>query len=82
MKFSPRLKDKEEQGRKGRIKGDTMAQWINLFRNSIFVNPPPLPVLCEISGAVDLAEPDLTAGRQADEIQVNIENFRSRYRSK
>ena len=39
-----------------------MAQWINLFRNSIFVNPPPLPVLCEISGAVDLAEPGLTAG--------------------
>ena len=42
-----------------------MAQWINLFRNSIFVNPPPLPVLCEISGAVHLAEPGLTAGRQA-----------------
>ena len=42
-----------------------MAQWINLFRNSIFVNPPPLPVLCEISGAVDLAEPGLTAGWQA-----------------
>ena len=39
-----------------------MAQWINLFRNSIFVNPPPLPVLCVISGAVDLAEPGLTAG--------------------
>ena len=67
-----------------------MAQWINLFRNSIFVNPPPLAMLCEISGSVDLAEPDLTAGRlairpsvrPADEIQVNIENFRSRYRSK
>ena len=63
-----------------------MAQWINLFRNSIFVNPPPLPVLCEISGAVDLAEPGLTAGwqagRQADEIQVNPANLRSRYRSK
>ena len=42
-----------------------MAEWINFFRNSIFVNPPPLPVLCEISGAVDLAEPSLTAGRQA-----------------
>ena len=63
-----------------------MAQWINLFRNSIFVNPPPLPVLCEISGAIHLAEPGLTAGwlavRPADEIQGNIENFRSRYRSK
>ena len=42
-----------------------MAQWINLFRNSIFVNPPPLAMLCEISGPVDLAEPGLTAGRQA-----------------
>ena len=67
-----------------------MAQWINLFWNSIFVNPPPLPVLCEISGAVHLAEPGLTAGRLAgwqagrlaDEIQVNPENLRSRYRSK
>ena len=39
-----------------------MAQWINLFRNSIFINPPPLTVLCEISGAIDLAEPGLTAG--------------------
>ena len=59
-----------------------MVQWINRFRNSIFINPPPLPVLCEISGAVHLAEPGLTAGRQADKIQVNIENFRSRYRLK
>ena len=31
---------------------------------SIFVNPPPLPLLCEISGAL--------AGRQADEIQVKF----------
>ena len=59
-----------------------MAQWINLFRNSIFVNPPPLPVLCELSGPVDLAEPGLTAGWLADEIQVNPANLRSRYRSK
>ena len=59
-----------------------MAQWTNLNRNSIFVNPPPLPVLCEISGPVHLAEPGLTAGWQADEIQVDFENFRIRYRSK
>ena len=63
-----------------------MAQWTNLNRNSSFINPLPLPMLCEISGPVDLAEPGLTAGWQAgwqaDEIQVNIENFRSRYRLK
>ena len=27
-----------------------MAQWVNRLRNKIFVNPPPLPLLCEISG--------------------------------
>ena len=45
-----------------------MAQWVNRLRNNIFVNPPPLPLLCEISGALHLAQPDLTAGRLADEI--------------
>ena len=42
-----------------------MAQWINHLRNNIFINPPPLPLLCEISGALHLAQPGLTAGRQA-----------------
>ena len=42
-----------------------MAQWVNGLRNNIFVNPPPLPLLCEISGALHLAQPGLTAGRQA-----------------
>ena len=42
-----------------------MAQWTNLNRNSSFVNPPLLPVLCEISGPVHLAQLGLTAGRQA-----------------
>ena len=51
--------NKEEQGR---IKGIAMAQWVNRFRNNIFVNPPPLPLSCEISGAL---QPGLTAGRQA-----------------
>ena len=37
-----------------------MAQWVNRLRNNIYVNPPPLPLLCEISGA-----PGLMAGRQA-----------------
>ena len=47
------------------IKGIAMAQRVNSLRNSIFVNPPPLPLSCEISGALHLAEPGLTAGWQA-----------------
>ena len=46
-----------------RIKGIAMAQWVNRLQNNIFVNPPPLPLLCEISGALHLAQPSLTAGR-------------------
>ena len=42
-----------------------MAQWVNCLRNNIFVNPPLLPLSCEISGALHLAQPGLTAGRQA-----------------
>ena len=56
-----------------------MAQWVN----NIFVNPPPFPLSCEISGALHLVQPGLTAGwqagrlagRLADKIQVNFENF-------
>ena len=67
-----------------------MAQWVNRLRNNIFVNPPPLPLLCESSGALHLAQPGLTAGRlagrqagrQADEIQVNFEIFKVGCRSK
>ena len=55
-----------------------MAQWVNCLWNNIFVNPLPLPLSCEISGALHLAQPGLTAGRlagwlagwQADEIQA------------
>ena len=39
-----------------------MAQWVNRFRSNIFVNPLPLPLSCEISGALYLAQPGLTAG--------------------
>ena len=40
-----------------------MAQWVNRLRNNIFVvNPLLLPLLCEISGALHLAQPGLTAG--------------------
>ena len=55
------------------IKGIVMVQWINRLRNNVFVNPPPLPLSCEIFGALHLAELGLTAGRLADEIQVNFE---------
>ena len=49
--------------RKGRrIKGIAMAQWVNRLRNNIFVNPPPLPLSCEISGVLHLAQPGLMAG--------------------
>ena len=57
-----------------------MAQWVNRLWNNIFVNPPPLPISCEISGALHLAQPGLRAGWQAgwlaDEIQVNFEIFK------
>ena len=52
-----------------------MAQWVNRLQNNIFVNLPPLPLLCEISGALHLAEPGLMAGWQTDEMQVNFEIF-------
>ena len=42
-----------------------MAQWVNRLQNKIFAKPPPLPLLCEISGALHLAQPGLTAGRLA-----------------
>ena len=42
-----------------------MAQWVNRLRNNIFVNPPPLPLLCESYGALHLAQPGLTTGWQA-----------------
>ena len=62
------------------IKGIAMAQQVNSLRNSIFINPPPLPWSCEISGALHLAEPGLTAGwlagRLADEIQADFEIFK------
>ena len=66
-----------------------MAQWVNHLRNNIFVNPPPLPLLCEISGALHASATGSysrlagrQAGRQADEIQVNFEIFKVGCRSK
>ena len=61
-----------------------MVQWVNHLRNNIFVNPPPLPLSCEISGALHLTQPGLMAGRlagwQADEIQADFEIFKIGYR--
>ena len=53
-----------------------MAQWVNHLRNNIFVNPLPLPLSCEISGTLHLAQLGLTAGWLADEIQMNFEIFK------
>ena len=65
-----------------------MAQWVNRLRNNIFINPPPLPLLCEISGALHLAQPSLTASRQTGWLagwlagRRNFETFKVYCRSK
>ena len=59
-----------------------MAQWVNRLLNNIFVNPPPLPLSCEISGALHRVLRQAgwlagrQAGRQADEIQADFEIFK------
>ena len=59
-----------------------MAQWANRLRNNIFVNSPPLPILCEISGALHLAQPGLMAGRLAGRRNpVNFRKIKIHYRS-
>ena len=42
-----------------------MMQWVNRLQNNIFVNPLSLTLSCEISRALHLAQPGLTAGWQA-----------------
>ena len=39
-----------------------MAQWINIYQNSSFVNPTQLLLLCEKTEAVSLTQPGLMAG--------------------
>ena len=53
-----------------------MAQWVNRLRNNIFVNPPPLPLSCEISGAPHLAQPGLTAGWLAGWLAGRLTKYR------
>ena len=59
-----------------------MAQWVNRLRNNFFAKSPSLSLLYKISGALHLAQPGLTAGWQADEIQVNFEIFKVGCKSK
>ena len=59
-----------------------MAQWTNANRINGFLNATPLPLFCEISGAMLIALVGLTAGRLSDEIRVNLEIFEIHYRSK
>ena len=47
------------------MKRNTMAQWMNLHRNSSFVNQMRLPLLYEKSGALLLVLVGLTAGSPA-----------------
>ena len=52
-----------------------MAQRVSCLRNNIFVNPPPLPLSCEISGALHLVQLGLMAGRLADKIILKFSKF-------
>jgi len=54
---------------KPRFKANSIIQWIERNWNKTFINLPSLPWKSEISGDVHLAQPGLTAGRQADKIQ-------------
>ena len=57
-----------------------MAQWINRLRNNVFVNPLPLPLSCEISGDLHLAQPGLTTGRQAGRLAGRQAGWLTKYR--
>ena len=53
-----------------------MVHWVNRLRNNIFVNPPPLPLSCEISGALHQMQPGLTVGRQAGWLAGRLTKYR------
>ena len=54
-----------------------MAQWTNLNQNNIFVNPTCLPLLCEKSGAMHLAEPGLTTVAGSGHFSIIFQVFLS-----
>ena len=47
------------------MKRNSVAQWINLYRNNIFIDWTRLPLLCEKSGAILLVLVGLTTAWQA-----------------
>ena len=49
-----------------------MVQWTNFIWNGSFLNPPSLPVLCEICRPIHLAQPGLTAGRLSGRCQKSF----------
>ena len=57
------------------MKRNTKAQWMNLQRNSSFVNRTRFPLMCEKSGVILLVLVGLTAGRQA--VRRNSGRFRN-----
>ena len=59
------------------MKRNSKVQWMNLQRNSSFVNQTQFPLLCEKSGAILLVLVGLTAGLQSDKIPVDFEIFKS-----
>ena len=64
------------------MKGITMAQWINLFRNNGFVLWMPITFLVRKIGFIHIAELGLTAGGRQVVVRqnkVNLENFKSLY---
>ena len=52
-----------------------MMQWINVLRNSSFINPKHLPLLCEKTEALAIVEPGLTAVRQASRQAIRHMNL-------
>jgi len=62
VSFSSFYKGVEKKGKKRWINGKTMVQWMNLLRNSSFINKTRLPFSCEKSGAIALVLSGLTAG--------------------
>ena len=58
---------------KQQFKANNVMQQTECNWNKTFVILPPLPWKSEISGAIHLAQLGLTAGRQADEIQMSFE---------
>ena len=56
-----------------------MAQWVNRLWNNIFINPLPLPLSCEISGALYTPSATGSYGRLAGRLagRQNTGKFRN-----